>query len=106
MKDFFGDIDVILISNSYWINDRQPCLTYGLRGVVHATIEVSGAPQDLHSGVDGGAYDEPLDNLLKVLGRLSSDSKQVLVPGFADCVRPVDKDEMAAYELLTSRLQK
>jgi len=30
-----------LYSNSYWLNDKTPCLTYGLRGVIGATIEVS-----------------------------------------------------------------
>lgn len=27
-------------SNSYWIGEEIPCLTFGLRGVIHATIKV------------------------------------------------------------------
>lgn len=39
--DIIGEIDVILVSNSYWIGEDIPCLTYGLRGVIHASIGVS-----------------------------------------------------------------
>jgi hypothetical protein len=39
-QDLIGEIDVILVSNSYWIGEEVPCLTYGLRGVVHATLTV------------------------------------------------------------------
>ena len=27
-------------SNSTWIADDRPCITYGLRGVVHSVLEV------------------------------------------------------------------
>ena len=42
-RDLIGDIDVILVSNSYWIGEDIPCLTWGLRGVIHATVKVSGS---------------------------------------------------------------
>lgn len=29
------------LSNSTWIDDNQPCITYGLRGVIRCTLEVS-----------------------------------------------------------------
>lgn len=31
---------MILVSNSYWIGEDTPCLTFGLRGVIHATLKV------------------------------------------------------------------
>ena len=39
-KELIGPIDVIFVSNSTWINDESPCITYGLRGVVHCSVEV------------------------------------------------------------------
>jgi di- and tripeptidase len=34
-------VERIPLSNSYWIGDDIPCMTFGLRGVIHATVEVS-----------------------------------------------------------------
>jgi hypothetical protein len=31
---------MILLSNSYWLGEDVPCLTYGLRGVIRAGITV------------------------------------------------------------------
>lgn len=39
-KESIGEIDCILVSNSSWIGEDSPCITYGLRGVVHMQIEV------------------------------------------------------------------
>jgi len=47
-------------SNSYWIGEDTPCITYGLRGVVHATIDIYSASPDLNSGVEGGSVAEPM----------------------------------------------
>jgi len=40
VQDLIGDIDVILVSNSYWLGETVPCLTFGLRGVIHASVKV------------------------------------------------------------------
>jgi di- and tripeptidase len=47
-------------SNSTWITDDRPCITYGLRGVVHCNIEISSKLPDLHSGIEGGGVVEPM----------------------------------------------
>lgn len=33
---------------------QVPCLTYGMRGMIAASVEVKGPARDLHSGNDGG----------------------------------------------------
>lgn len=38
-QDLIGDVDVILVSNSYWLGEDVPCLTFGLRGVIHASVK-------------------------------------------------------------------
>lgn len=87
-KDQIGPIDVILLSNSYWLGEDTPCLTVGLRGVVQATIEVEGAEPDVHSGVEGGSLQEPMIDMVRLLAGLS-DGTNVKVPGFYDAVREV-----------------
>ena len=96
---------MILISNSYWIDDESPCLTYGLRGVIHTTLKVtSPIEEDLHSGVHGGAYDEVLSDLVKILGSLT-DHQRVLIPNFYDNVRECTDDERESYRLLLENIK-
>lgn len=77
----FQDIDLILLSNSYWLGEDTPCITYGLRGVVRADITVSSGLPNLHSGVEGGAISEPLIDLVHVIGKLVDGERRVLIPG-------------------------
>jgi hypothetical protein len=39
-QEAIGHIDAIILCNSYWIGEDTPCITYGLRGVVHCSLEV------------------------------------------------------------------
>ncbi|KIW04317.1 hypothetical protein, variant [Verruconis gallopava] len=98
-KKLIGDIDWILLANSYWLDDHNPCLTYGLRGVIHATIEVQSGHPDLHSGVDGSSLlDESLKDLVALLSKLTGKHGRVLIPGFYDPILPITDDEAVLYE--------
>lgn len=92
-----GPIDVVLLCNSYWIGEDRPCVTVGLRGVVHATVRITGRRPDRHSGVEGGAETEPMMEMVKVLASLTHADGRVALPGFYDGVRAVSDDEMAYY---------
>lgn len=81
----FLDIDLILLSNSYWLGEDTPCITHGLRGVVRADITVSSGLPNLHSGVEGGAISEPLIDLVHVVGKLVDSERRVLIPGMSVC---------------------
>ena len=39
-QEVIGHIDAIILCNSYWIGEDTPCITYGLRGVIHCSLEV------------------------------------------------------------------
>ncbi|CAG8668236.1 19282_t:CDS:10 [Gigaspora margarita] len=100
-KELIGEADVIFISNSYWYCDDIPCLNYGLRGVIRATIEISSSKSDVHSGMEGGAVSEPLNDMIRVLAKLVSNDNHILIPGFYDKVRPVTEYEEKLYEPIT-----
>ncbi|KAI0770447.1 Zn-dependent exopeptidase [Fomes fomentarius] len=104
-KQAIGPIDSILVSNSTWIAEDTPCITYGLRGVIHCNVEISNAGPDLHSGVDGGAAREPMLDMLKLLGTLTTDQNKVTIPHFYDSVRPLSDDEKQSYKVLSSVTQ-
>jgi di- and tripeptidase len=104
-KDLIGDVDWILLANSYWLDDHVPCLTYGLRGVIHATVQVESKHPDLHSGVDGSALlDEPLKDLVMLLSNLTGRHGKVQIPGFYDPILPLTDDEKDLYTEITETL--
>jgi di- and tripeptidase len=104
-KELIGDIDYIIIANSYWLDDEVPCLTYGLRGVLHATVKVDSNHPDVHSGVDGSfMMDEPLFDLTAVLARLKGLHNRIQIPGFYDDILPLTPAEEARYDDIASAL--
>ncbi|KAL8803943.1 MAG: hypothetical protein Q9200_006020 [Gallowayella weberi] len=104
-KDKIGMIDWILLANSYWLDDDIPCLTYGLRGVVHATVEVTSQRANLHSGVDGSQrINEAMKDLISILAVLSDVDGKIKIPGFYDPVLPLTRDEDRSYSEISKAL--
>lgn len=107
-KDLIGDVDWILLANSYWLDDDIPCLTYGLRGVVHATVQVTSGRPNLHSGVDGSQrINEAMKDLISILAVLSDSDGTIKIPGFYEPVLPMTHTEDKRYadisQMLVSR---
>ncbi|KAK3234737.1 hypothetical protein CYMTET_55016 [Cymbomonas tetramitiformis] len=84
---WFEGAEMILMSNTQWIGEDRPCLTHGMRGMINLTVQVDGPQTDLHSGVHGGSFNEPLANLVKVLGNLVDSHNMILIPGFYEDLR-------------------
>ncbi|KAJ5051728.1 uncharacterized protein L3040_001500 [Drepanopeziza brunnea f. sp. 'multigermtubi'] len=104
-KELIGDIDYIILANSYWLDDDVPCLTYGLRGVLHATVKVDSSHPDVHSGVDGSyMMDEPLFDLTSILAKLKGLHNRIQIPGFYDSILPLTAVEEARYDDITETL--
>lgn len=81
-KEAIGDVDWVLLANSYWLDDEVPCLTYGLRGVIHASVVVESEKPDLHSGVDGSRMNrEPTIDLVNLLAKLTDEKGAIRIPG-------------------------
>ncbi len=88
--------DAVLICDGAIHDPQTPLLAYGVRGGVHLEMEVRGPASDLHSGVYGGAVDNPFNVLVRILAGLQdANSRRILVPGFYDRVRPLDAEERA-----------
>ncbi|KAJ2606239.1 hypothetical protein EV177_005958 [Coemansia sp. RSA 1804] len=100
-RALFGAPRVVLLSSAYWLGEVTPCLTYGMRGSIRATLRVeSSRSADVHAGVWGGAVRDPLACLAHVVSQLVDPAGRVLVPGFSDGVRPADPAEDAAMRSL------
>ena len=94
---WFEEADAVCISDNYWLGTEKPCLTYGLRGVNAYSIEVKGPGQDLHSGVFGGTAQEPMTDLVRLLGILVGTDGKIKIPGVYEMVAPLTEEEKGLY---------
>jgi len=83
------DADVIVVSDTGMPGPDQPALTYALRGLLYAQIEVTGPARDLHSGHFGGAVTNPANALCGIIAGLRDGDGRITVPGFYERVRPI-----------------
>ncbi|MEQ9424448.1 MAG: dipeptidase [Cyclobacteriaceae bacterium] len=85
--------DIILISDTSIIANEHPSITVGLRGLSYVEVEVVGPNRDLHSGVYGGAVDNPLNVLCKMIASLKDENGHISIPGFYDKVVNLSDDD-------------
>lgn len=85
--------DAVVASDTGIPGIDYPALTYALRGVAALEIKVYGPSRDLHSGIYGGAVDNPAMVLCQILAQLRDKNGRVTIPGFYEDVRPLSKLE-------------
>ncbi|CDJ49273.1 hypothetical protein EBH_0060350 [Eimeria brunetti] len=98
----------LICNNSYWADDVTPCLVYGMRGVLDIRVEATAATGDggYHSGVHGGAVEEPMQSLVHLLGRMYDPATgRVTIPRFYDAVQPPDYAELQRVKVAAESLE-
>ncbi|MDX1909601.1 MAG: dipeptidase [Bacteroidia bacterium] len=78
--------DIILVSDTSILGNDTPSVTIGLRGLAYVEVEVTGPNRDLHSGVYGGAVDNPINVLCQMIASLKDEDGRITIPGFYDKV--------------------
>src|SRR5262249_49034204 len=92
--------DVIVVCDTENIETGIPSVTYSLRGIVAALVEVESATKEVHSGMVGGLLaDAPLA-LDVILARLFPKGGKIPVPGFYDKVRKMTARERSGLKKL------
>lgn len=94
------EADLVLISDSSMFARGVPSITYGLRGLTYVEIEVIGPNRDLHSGTFGGSIHNPIQALSEMIASLHDKNGRVTIPHFYDDVRPLTREERAAFRKL------
>jgi len=92
--------DFALISDTGFFEGNLPAITVALRGLVYFQLDVFGSRQDLHSGVYGGAVDNPVNVLCQIVAALKRPDGRVMIPGFYDDVAPLTDVDKAAFAAL------
>lgn len=92
--------DVVLVSDTSWLDKDIPSIVYGVRGLAYLQVDVTGPKQDLHSGRFGGAVINPIQALATMISRLKDDNGRVTIPGFYDDVLELSKTEKKQFASL------
>lgn len=85
--------NIILVSDTTMLSLDKPTLTIGLRGLAYFEITVVGPNRDLHSGLYGGAVNNPGNALSELIANMKDDKGKITIPGFYDDVETVSDEE-------------
>lgn len=88
--------DIVLVSDTSMISMEHPSLETGLRGLAYMEVEVTGPNRDLHSGVYGGAVNNPINELCRMIASLHDENGHIIVKGFYDKVAELNAEERKA----------
>ncbi|MFL5100686.1 MAG: M20/M25/M40 family metallo-hydrolase [Xanthobacteraceae bacterium] len=92
--------DVALVCDTNMWDAGTPAITTSLRGLVYEEVTILAADRDLHSGLFGGAAQNPIRVLTRILAAIHDDDGRITIPGFYDGVHELPTDIRRQWEAL------
>jgi len=85
--------DVMVLTDTGNLEEGLPSITYRLRGLVDAVVEVRTLDHPVHSGLWGGPAMDALTALTQILSRLVTPEGLIAIPRFYEDVDSIDEHE-------------
>jgi acetylornithine deacetylase/succinyl-diaminopimelate desuccinylase-like protein len=85
--------DLVFSADGGQYGEDQPALIIAFRGVCALQVDVVGPDRDLHSGLCGGAVQNPIHALAHILDSMHDADGRIAVDGFYDTVVPLSDDD-------------
>ena len=92
--------DFVYLSDTGIPREDQVVITCGLRGLMLFDLVVTSAKSDLHSGMHGGVFKNPIQAIADLCSTLHTPDGKVNIPGFYDDVldvEPWEREELARF---------
>jgi acetylornithine deacetylase/succinyl-diaminopimelate desuccinylase-like protein len=92
--------DLTLIGDGPVHQSRRPMISFGARGVMTLEATIYGPIKALHDGHYGNWVPNPAAMAATLIAQMRDENGRILIPGFADGIRPLTPDERTALRNL------
>jgi len=104
---FLHGADFVCIPMGCWASTEKPALVYGLRGMVTFEVTIKGGSKSLSTGSYSGLVNEPMCDMVRLLGSLVGSDDDINIAGVGvGSVPPVSQAELDDVQELTMSVEK
>ncbi len=90
--------DIAMVCDTGMWDAKTPAITTSLRGLLYEEITIRAADRDLHSGLFGGAAQNPIHILSRICAAFHTETGAIAIPGFYEGVEELPEDVKAGLE--------